>query len=129
MKGNYGNKLACGARKNKPNSKPNKLVPSTTFRAGSERSRMEPITGLWPEDRSSKPGILNKLSGCGMTDLKAILQRETDSRLHLKPQVIGQILIVFVVKVEVLNIQSNIDIFREPVFHSRSDCVDLRRIG
>jgi len=28
--------------KNKANSKPNKLVPSTPFRAGSERSRMDP---------------------------------------------------------------------------------------
>ena len=62
-------------------------------------------------------------------NLKAILQEDTDSRLHFKPQVIGQILIIFVVKVEVLNIQTNIDIFREPVFHFRSDCVDFRCIG
>jgi len=39
----YGDLDDCRLRKNKPNSKSIKLVPSTTFRAGSEQSRMEPI--------------------------------------------------------------------------------------
>jgi len=43
LKGDYDNKLASGARKNKANSKPIKLVPSTLFRAGSEQRRMESI--------------------------------------------------------------------------------------
>jgi len=43
MKSDYEEFHALRRRKNKANLKPNKFVPSTLFRVGSEQRRMEPI--------------------------------------------------------------------------------------